>query len=77
MTAFLQYVDAKYEAWFREYVFRSYASDALMYTARGMGTKMERRYIDIISTDSDKTPEKTGDEIAADIIARCGLEVRT
>lgn len=48
-----------------------------MYTARGMGYKMERRYIDIISTDTDNTPEMTGDEIAADIIARCGLEVRT
>lgn len=58
-------------------MFRSYASDALMYAARGAGYKLERRYIDIISTDSDKTPEKTGDEIAADIIARCGLEVRT
>lgn len=58
-------------------MFRSYASDALMYTVRGMGYKMERRYIDIISTDTDNTPEQTGDEIAADIIARCGLEVRT
>lgn len=48
-----------------------------MYAARGAGYKLERRYIDIISNDTDNTPEKTGDEIAADIIARCGLEVKT
>lgn len=58
-------------------MFRSYASDALMYIARGAGYKLERRYIDIISTDKDDPTEgKTGEEIAADIISRHGLEVK-
>lgn len=38
------------------------------------GTFMQRRYVDFI--DSSKQDDRTGEEIAADIIRRAGLEVK-
>ena len=38
------------------------------------GTYMQRRYVDIIG--GAKRDDRTGEEIAADIIRRAGLEVK-
>ena len=62
----------------RRELFMVYVTDALMYMGESFanafrGSYMSMRYADLINMHEDD--EKTGDEIALDIIERAGLKV--
>ena len=52
----------------------SYTADILKALAESMGVEVERRYADIIS--NKPVDNRTGDEIALDVITRAGLKVK-
>ena len=63
----------------REEAFRSYIADTLKtindnFTKRFGGASYKLRYIELVT--AEKEPEKSGDEIARDIIKRAGLKVK-
>lgn len=75
----MRYATAKATAEARLTAYRIYVSDALMLIGKNtaklaLGTYMPRRYVDIIG--GVKQDDRTGEEIAADIIRRAGLEVK-
>jgi hypothetical protein len=55
--------------------YRVYTTDTLQQIAKAQqgGSYLSKRYADLI--DSGPRDTRTGDEIAADVIARCGLVV--
>lgn len=70
-TAFLRYAEARVLMRTREELFRSYLCDSVMYLAQGK--HMTVRYSE--AAHPAPVDDRTGDEIAADVIARLGLEV--
>ena len=59
-------------------IFRVYVTDALMYMGESVanafkGSYMGVRYVDLLDAHTDE--EKTGDEIALEVIERAGLKV--
>lgn len=75
----MRYATAKASAEAKLTAYRIYVSDALMLIGKNTanfagGDFMQRRYVDIIG--SAKQDTRTGEEIAADIIRRAGLEVK-
>lgn len=59
-------------------IFRSYISDALYclnnaFAARFGGSELQTRFIDIVKPSLNEQDERSGDEIAEDIILRAGL----
>jgi len=58
-----------------ELSYRIYTTDMLRTMAMGMKYQSVQRYAELI----DHAPKDTrsGEEIAADVIARCGLKVKT
>ena len=67
----IDHVVAEYNRRTEEKVYRSYTADMLMSIAEGMGGEVRYRYAEIV----DITPkdDRTGDEIALDVIERAGL----
>lgn len=56
-----------------EKVYRSYTADLLKVIAESVGASVSCRYDELI--DRPKEEEKTGDEIALEVIKRAGLKV--
>lgn len=57
----------------RETAFRVYVSDSLYYSAREQ--MLTNRYSDMIGKKQAKEDNRSGEEIAADVIKRAGLVV--
>ena len=69
----IDHVIAEYNARMEEKVFRSYVSDLLMLLAEGKIAQIQYRYSELIEKPKE-VDEKTGDEIALEVIARAGLK---
>lgn len=59
-------------------LYQTYVTDALMAITNNIfhafgGAEIKMRYFDIAKSEQVETDERTGDEIAADIISRAGL----
>ena len=54
--------------------YRSYTADMLKAIAEGLGAEVKSRYYNLIKKQPVQD-DKTGDEIALDIITRAGLQV--
>ena len=75
----MRYATARASAEARLTAYRIYVSDALLLIGKNTanysgGTSLRQRYVDIIG--GAKRDDRTGEEIAADIIRRAGLEVK-
>lgn len=64
---------ARYVEYQKEMAYRYYLTDAVNYI--NQGKYLGRRFAEIDKVGKNAQPEKTGDEIAADIISRLGLVV--
>lgn len=71
-----EHVVAEYNRRMEERIYRSYVCDTLKCIAAFTGTEVEYRYAELISPPK-KEPEKTGDEVALEVIERLGLKVKT
>lgn len=69
----MRYAAARYQRMMRETAFRLYVTDTLYYSARGQ--ILNQRYADLINIKTEAKDNRSGDEIAADIIKRAGLVV--
>lgn len=70
----MRYVRARYDTERREDTYRYYLTDCLYY--EGQGRYLTARYADIVSGRYVPPKEMSGDEIAAEVIAKGGLVVR-
>ena len=55
-----------------EYIYRVYETEILVGIGKQLGLSVEKRFCDIIHPQKEDT--RTGEEIAAEIIARHGLK---
>ena len=69
---FLRYLSSRYQDEIEAYAYRVYSADCLFNLNRALGIKIQKRYSELLQP--VKTDNRTGDEIAADIIKRMGLE---
>lgn len=77
--AFMRYVNARYESQERDLAYRIYVTDCLRIISENTAKYSGGKYVsaslhDILYPKPEDT--RTGEEIAADIIRRAGLEVR-
>lgn len=78
---FIRYVAAKVKEWTKEEAYRVYVTDALKAIASNTapmaeeGTIMNFRFVDMVQTDRGNEEEKSGDEIAIEVIKNAGLKV--
>lgn len=70
----MRYVVARYNSIQREEAYRIYISDTLYH--QGRQECLTKRYADIIGLGHEETDERSGNEIAEDIISRMGLKVK-
>ena len=70
----MEYIVARFIQEREDLSYRIYTTDMLRTMAMGMKYQSVQRYADLI----DHAPQETrsGEEIAADVIARCGLKVK-
>ena len=54
-------------------VYEYYVTDQLYYSSRNQS--LTKRYYDIVNKKNEVVDERTGDEIAADVINRMGLKL--
>ena len=70
----MRYAAARYEKDFRDAAYYIYVTDSLYYS--GQGKCLTMKYTDVIDTSRKKQEDKrTADEIAMDVIQKCGLVV--
>ena len=70
----MRYAAARYEKDFRDAAYYIYMTDSLYYS--GQGKCLTMKYTDVIDTSRKKNEDKrTADEIAMDVIQKCGLVV--
>ena len=69
----MRYAAARYEKDFRDAAYYIYVTDSLYYS--GQGKCLTMKYTDVIDTSRKKKDKRTADEIALDVITRCGLVV--
>ena len=74
----MSYASAKFEEWDKELAYQIYMTDALRMIAENTaklsgGSYMTKRYAEVLV--KEKPDNRTGDEIAADIIKKAGLVV--
>lgn len=78
MRATIVYVVARFRKEEEEAIYRIYASDALRVIAMNGGyhaaSYPQKRYAEMLDIKPQET--RTGDEIAADVIKKCGLKVK-
>ena len=72
----IDHVVAEHNRRVREDAFRSYVSDMAKCIAEAWGTKVNYRYDELFDPHNDE-PEKTGDEVALEVIQKLGLEGKT
>ena len=71
----IDHVTSEHNNRIREKAYRDYTSDLLKIISESLGCNIPYRYDDMIIK-PDKEPEKTGDEIALEVIKRAGLKVK-
>ena len=77
----MKYMVARFLKEQEDYAYRVYTTDTLQIIAQntarlsrdGKGTYPSKRWVDLI--DQKPVEKRSGDEIAADVINRCGLKV--
>lgn len=65
----MRYVKAKWDDHQKSLAYRIYISDTLF--AMAQQKYLTKRYVDLIS--NEPQDDRSGDEIALDVIAKCGL----
>ena len=71
----IDHVVAEYNRRIEEASYRGYVCDLLKCLAEFVGTDVPYRYAELI-TPQKKEPEKTGDEVALEVIEKLGLKVK-
>ena len=69
----MRYFTARLQQASDEYMYRIYMTDAVFYYARGKTTA--KRYAEKLQHTGGQKDDRTGDEVAADLINRMGLKV--
>ena len=67
MAPFLGYLRARWDEYERDFLYKVYISDALQYA--GQNKYPAQRFVDLLKPKDNRT----GDEVAADVISRLGL----
>lgn len=70
----MRYAFSRYTEYQRDQTYRIYLTDELYMRSRNM--THVKKYSELISPEQQPIDERSGDEIAADIIARAGLVVK-
>lgn len=73
MHPFFCYLDARDRAHSRDEVFRAYVTESFRLALQNK--MLARPYAEVIASLGERPDTRTGDEIAADVISRLGLEV--
>lgn len=68
----IEHVVAEYNDKIQKRLYRCYTTDMLKAIAEGMGATVGSRFMDLFN--NEPQDERTGDEIALDIIKRAGLK---
>lgn len=68
----VEHVMAEYNNKIEKRLYRCYTSDMLKAVAEGMGATVNSRFADLL--ENEPQDERTGDEIALDVIKRAGLK---
>ena len=68
----MRYVMARYNDYKRDLTYRYYLTDTLFHYAHNRA--MKYRYADIVEKKVKLVPEKSGNEIVADVVSRAGLK---
>ena len=69
----MKYMVARFLQDYEDLSYRIYTTDMLRTMAMGMKYQSVQRYAELI--DHAPKDERSGEEIAADVISRCGLKV--
>jgi len=73
----VEYATSEYNAYEEKSIFRMYVTDMLKGFGEVLGGEIKYRYYDLIKVEEPVKEEKTGDEIALEVIAKAGLKGRT
>lgn len=73
MHPFFCYLDARDRAHARDEAFRVYVAESLRLAPQNRA--LAKSYAEVIASLGERPDTRTGDEIAADVITRLGLEV--
>lgn len=73
----IEYVIATHNERERDSIFRMYVTDMLKGIGETWGGEIKYRYVDLIKVEEPVKEEKSGDEIALEVIERAGLKGRT
>lgn len=71
----MKYMVARFVQEHDEESYRMYTTDMLRTTAMGMRYQSVQRYAELVRSTPKDT--RSGEEIAADVISKCGLRVKT
>lgn len=72
----IDHVLAEHNVRMEDKVFRVYMTDLFKSMAESMNVTVLHRYVDLIDTPKETKPQKTGDEVALDVIRKLGLKVK-
>lgn len=67
----MRYVKVRYNDYLKEYMFRIYMTDSIQLSIENK--KLAKRYAELVNPQPQD--DRTGDEIAKDVIERLGLKV--
>lgn len=70
----IEHVVAEHKNSVHDKMYKIYVTDVIKCIAESMGNEIDYRFIELI--DSNTVDNRTGDEIALDIIKRAGLKVK-
>jgi len=70
----LRYMNAKFSAYRERIAYELYIADVLKAIGPALGVKVTKSLADIILPERVAVDTRSGDEIAADVIARLGLK---
>ena len=73
MHPFFCYLDARDRAHLRDEAFRVYVAESLRLAPQGRA--LVKPYAEVVASLGERPDTRTGEEIAADVITRLGLEV--
>lgn len=73
MHPFFCYLDARDRAHSRDEAFRVYVAESLRLAPQGRA--LAKPYAEVVASLGERPDTRTGEEIAADVITRLGLEV--
>ena len=70
----IDHVISEYQDYVEEKTYKAYVTDLIKSIAESIGVEVNDRYTDLI--DNTYKDDRTGDEIALDVIKRAGLKVK-